>query len=355
MPLPIEIVLFLFLLSTAIAIACLEDLFAAAMLTGIFSLLSAGLFTIMDAVDVAFTEAAVGAGVATVFILCTLSLTAKREYQQPTKVLPFIVVGITGAALIYGTLDMPAYGDPDAVTHRHLSAKFIEIEERAMFSQNEHAVESARHGNEEKAVGLPNIVTSILASYRGYDTFGEVTVIFTATIGVMLLLRGRRHKKSFTSQSRSDGNDVVKEQPMRMREKIILRVVSKAFIPFIFMFALYVQFHGDFGPGGGFQAGVIFAAGIILYGVIFGLDTMRSAVPERVLVYGIISGLILYGGVGIVSLLSGANFLDYDILDTHNPAHGQHLGILLVELGVGITVTCAMTTIFYGLAGRGKQ
>ena len=107
MPLPIEIVLFVFLLTTAVVIAILEDLFAAAMITGVFSLLSAGLFTMMDAVDVAFTEATVGAGVATVFMLCTLSLTAKREYQQPTRILPFVVVGITGAALIFGTLDMP--------------------------------------------------------------------------------------------------------------------------------------------------------------------------------------------------------------------------------------------------------
>ena len=202
MPLPIEIVLFIFLLTTAVVIARLEDLFAAAMLTGIFSLLSAGLFTIMDAVDVAITEAAVGAGVATVFILCTLSLTAKREYQQPTRILPFIVVGITGAALIYGTLDMPAYGDPDAVPHGHLSAKFIEIEEKAFFSQDKHAAEPAQHGSREKAVGLPNIVTSILTSYRGYDTFGEAAVIFTATIGVMLLLRTRRREKKVSPPDR---------------------------------------------------------------------------------------------------------------------------------------------------------
>ena len=147
----------------------------------------------------------------------------------------------------------------------------------------------------------------------------------------------------------------MKKQPMRMREMIILRVVSKAFIPFIFLFALYIQFHGDFGPGGGFQAGVVFAAGIILYGVIFGLDTMRLAVPERLMEYGIVLGLLLYGGVGIVSLISGANFLDYDVLNAHDPTHGQHLGILLVELGIGITVTCAMTTIFYALAGRGEK
>ena len=142
------------------------------------------------------------------------------------------------------------------------------------------------------------------------------------------------------------------KQPMRMRENIILRVVSNAFIPFIFLFALYVQFHGDFGPGGGFQAGVIFAAGIILYGVIFGLDTMRSAVPERAMEYGIVLGLMLYGGVGIVSLLSGANFLDYDVLNAHDPTHGQHLGILLVEFGVGLAVAGAMLVIFYAFAGR---
>lgn len=140
-----------------------------------------------------------------------------------------------------------------------------------------------------------------------------------------------------------------------MREKIVLRVVTKAFIPFIFLFALYVQFHGDFGPGGGFQAGVVFAAGIILYGVIFGLDTMQSAVPERLVEYGIALGLILYGGVGVYSLIFGANFLDYDVLNSHDPKHGQHLGILLVELGVGITVACSMTMIFYVLAKRGER
>ena len=175
MPMPIEIVLFVFLLILAVVIATLEDLFAAAMLTGIFSLLSAGLFTIMDAVDVAFTEAAVGAGVATVFILCTLSLTAKREYQQPAKVLPFIAVGITGAALIYGTFDMPAYGDPEAPIHQHIAPEYIE--------------------GTRTEFGLPNIVTAVLTGYRGYDTLGETTVIVTAAVGIMALLVGKRRRR----------------------------------------------------------------------------------------------------------------------------------------------------------------
>ena len=145
------------------------------------------------------------------------------------------------------------------------------------------------------------------------------------------------------------------DRPMGMRDKIILCVVSKTVLPYIFLFALYVQFHGDFGPGGGFQAGVIFAAGFILYGIIFGVDVMRRAIPEKVMEYGIALGIFIYGGVGVLSLVNGRHFLDYDFLSSHDPVHGQHLGIMVVELGVGITVASAMTTIFYALAGRGQR
>jgi multicomponent Na+:H+ antiporter subunit B len=137
-----------------------------------------------------------------------------------------------------------------------------------------------------------------------------------------------------------------------MRDFVILRVVSMAAIPLILLYALYVQFHGDFGPGGGFQAGVIFGAGLVLYGIIFGLTTLRRVVPESVLDAGLALGVLLYGGTGMTSMLLGGNFLDYALLDAHDPAHGRHLGILLVELGVGISVTSAMTLIFYAFGGR---
>ncbi len=140
---------------------------------------------------------------------------------------------------------------------------------------------------------------------------------------------------------------------MRMREKVVLRVVSRSFIPFVLLFGFYVQFHGDFGPGGGFQAGVIVAAGLILYAMIFGLDAARLVVPQRWTEIGAVVGVLLYGGVGALSLLLGGNFLDYNLLDSHDPMHGQHLGILLVELGVGITVTSVMIMIYYVFAGRG--
>ncbi len=139
-----------------------------------------------------------------------------------------------------------------------------------------------------------------------------------------------------------------------MKEYAILRIVTKILLPLILLFALYVQFHGDFGPGGGFQAGVIFAAGIILYSLVFGLDNAHRVFPPWLLRLCISSGVLIYAGVGVITLLRGGNFLDYGALDHHNPVHGQHLGILLVELGVGITVAAVMISIFFAFAWRGR-
>jgi multicomponent Na+:H+ antiporter subunit B len=138
-----------------------------------------------------------------------------------------------------------------------------------------------------------------------------------------------------------------------MNEKLILRVVSKFLIPYILLFALYVQWHGDFGPGGGFQAGVIFASGFILYALIFGVATVREVIPARATRHLLAFGVLLYSAVGVASMLMGGKFLDYNVL-AHEPTHGQHIGILLVELGVGITVASAMITIFCTFAGRAE-
>ena len=133
----------------------------------------------------------------------------------------------------------------------------------------------------------------------------------------------------------------------------ILRVISKLLIPFIFLFALYVQFHGDYGPGGGFQAGVIFASGIVLYTLIFGLERAQSAVPARVVEVLFSFGVILYASVGIAGILKGGQFLEYGVL-AHDPVHGQHMGILVIELGVGITVTAVVIAIFFAFVGRSE-
>ena len=134
-----------------------------------------------------------------------------------------------------------------------------------------------------------------------------------------------------------------------MKEYLVLRVITKLLTPFFLLFALYVQFHGDFGPGGGFQAGVIFAAGFILYALTFGVDNAQRILPEGILRAGLAGGVLLYAGVGVAALLLGGNYLDYSVLE-HNPVKGQHLGILLIEFGVGATVSCVMITVFYTFA-----
>lgn len=154
---------------TVFIIIRLHNLFAIVMLSGIYSLLAATFFVVVDGVDVAFTEAAVGAGISTVLMLGALSLTATQEKRNDSNTwLPLLIVVVTGAALVYGTLDMPAYGDPNAPIHVHVAPRYI----------SEALTETS----------VPNIVTAVLASYRGYDTLGEVTVIFTAGVGVLVLL-----------------------------------------------------------------------------------------------------------------------------------------------------------------------
>ena len=136
-----------------------------------------------------------------------------------------------------------------------------------------------------------------------------------------------------------------------MDDRVILRVGTKVLIPFILLFALYVQFHGDYGPGGGFQAGVIFAAAFVLYALVYGLgNAVRVLPPKAVYICGAL-GVTVYIGVGYVTMALGGAFLDYNVL-AHDPTHGQHYGILAVELGVLITVFGVMVAIFYAFAGR---
>lgn len=136
-----------------------------------------------------------------------------------------------------------------------------------------------------------------------------------------------------------------------MSHHLILRVAAKLLIPFILIFALYVQFHGDYGPGGGFQAGVIFAAAFVLYALVFGVEAARRIAPARLLEAGIAGGVLLFAGTGLACMLMGGHFLDYDFLAA-DAVEGQHHGILLVELGVGITVAAVMIAVFLAFAGR---
>jgi multicomponent Na+:H+ antiporter subunit B len=138
-----------------------------------------------------------------------------------------------------------------------------------------------------------------------------------------------------------------------VKHNLILRVIAKLLIPVIVLFAFYVQFHGDYGPGGGFQAGVIFSVTFILYALIYGLDTAQRVMPLGVLRFLASLGVLIYAGTGIAALLRGGNFLDYNVLAA-DPIAGQHIGIIVIELGVGITVSAVMLLAFFTFAGRGR-
>lgn len=138
-----------------------------------------------------------------------------------------------------------------------------------------------------------------------------------------------------------------------MVEKTVLRVITKLVVPVIILNAFYVQFHGDFGPGGGFQAGIIFAAAFIVYGLIFGTGIARRVITAAATRVMLSLGVLLYGGTGIAAMLMGGEFLNYSVL-AHDPLNGQHWGIFAVELGVGITVAGAMVSIFFTFASHVK-
>ena len=322
----------LFILSlcvlTALGAMRARNLFAAVMLMGIFSLLMAAEFILLDAPDVALTEAAVGAGISTVLLLSALALTAEEEQVRGMSPwLAVVVVVITAAVVFYATFDKPPLGDPDTPVQTHVAAEYFPMT--------------------RDLVDIPNVVTAVLASFRGYDTLGEVIVVLTAAIGVLFLIGpdapvGRKSPP----RSRAASEGLKHHQP--------LRIVGKIAIPFIILFAFYVQFHGEYSPGGGFQAGALFAAAIILYGLLEGRPRAASVIPPGVLRAMAAGGALIFGGVGVVTMLLGGNFLQYDVLRA-DPVKAQQFGIIAIEAGVGITVAGVLLAIYHAFAARGES
>jgi multicomponent Na+:H+ antiporter subunit B len=312
------------LLITGIAIVRTPNLFVAVMLSGIFSLLLATNFFLLDAADVALTEAAIGAGISTVLFLGALALTADHETTRSSnRRIALVTVIITIAAIIVATFDMPRFADPAAPAHQHVAPWYLETT--------------------REAIDIPNVVTAVLGSFRGYDTLGEVYVVYTAGIGVLFLLGTGAPRRSESL----DG------QALGLRHYLIPRVVGRMLIPFILLFGLYVQFHGEYSPGGGFQAGAIVAAAIILYALLEGEKRALEVLPRGLLTGLIAGGALLYAGVGIAGIILGGNFLDYSVLSS-DAVKGQQMGIILIEAGVGITVTGVLLSIFHAFAARGR-
>lgn len=327
----ISAILLAYLVILSIAIYCDDNLFSAAMLMGIYTLLCAAIFVAMDAVDVAFTEAAVGAGISTILILAALSLSNyhKEDHHNIKKntlqtTVSLIITFALGILLAFGFHDIPAYGQQNVPAYQGVAQHYIH--------QSEHEI------------GVPNIVTSILASYRGYDTLGELTVIFVAGITVLMLLGyGLKQKTNNLPNT------------IELQKYIVLRVVSRMLMPYILLFALYVQFHGDYGPGGGFQAGVILASGIILHILFYGHKQTQKVIAPEITCYLMAIGVLIFAGTGIVTLLQGGNFLEYNVLNPNNPIQGQHWGILVIEFGVGLTVAAVMLSLFYSFSKQTKD
>ncbi len=307
------------LLTVTLVIVYIQSPVSLVLLSGIYSITICTLFVILDAVDVAFTEAAVGAGISSILFFAVI-----RPEDEPRVVVSWpssraILLGVgVGVLLLAGTLDMPMYGDPMAPAHQHLALRFL--------------------GQSMEEIGIPNVVTSVLASYRGYDTLGEVVVIFTAGMAV-LLLRSKDREAPETPGAQGRAGPELMANP-------VLKTVLLRMIPLVVLFGLYVQFHGDYGPGGGFQAGVILGAGLITYGLLSTATRLKRILSDRWVILGMALGVLLYGFVGVAGLFLGANFLDYSVLGDTRTA-GQHLGIILIELGVGLTVSCTMVSLYY--------
>ncbi len=266
-----------------------------------------------------------------------------------------ILVVILGSVLIYGSLEFPPWGDPTSPANSHVSPYYIE-----------KSVEDT---------SVPNLVTAVLADYRGYDTMFETIVIFTAGIACIFLLRIFRKEETETRLYRHipTGITLRIEKSGKFPEKsaaferidsvwvphdLIVKTTCRLIVPFIQIFGLYVIAHGHHSPGGGFQGGVILGAAMILFAVAFNLRSAIRRMSERLTVMLSALGVFIYAGTGALCVLLGLNYLDYSALAGVlgvDPVTARSHGILIVEIGVGIAVMAVMVTLYYNLASAGKH
>ncbi|MCP4752810.1 MAG: Na(+)/H(+) antiporter subunit B [Proteobacteria bacterium] len=271
------------------------------------------------------------------------------------KAIGLITVIICGCLLIYGSLDFPGWGDVTSPASTYLSPYYIEksIEDTA----------------------VPNMVTAVLADYRGYDTMFETTVIFAAGLACFFLLRTHKRKSSTHRLYRHistglvvriEEGGTIPDDTTRFERMdslwtpydLVIKTTCRLVIPFIQLFALYVIAHGHHSPGGGFQGGVILGAAIILFAISHDLRTTMNRISERISALLSAAGVFLYAGTGMVCLLLGAAFLDYSalapLLGSDSVMSRSH-GILIVEIGVGLAVMAVMIWLYYNISSAGKH
>ena len=271
------------------------------------------------------------------------------------KAIGIAIIASLGALLIYCSFDFPAWGDPHSPASSHVSPYYIE--------------------NTIADTSVPNIVTSVLADYRGYDTMFETVVIFTAGIACIFLLRTFRSIEPETRLYRHiptgitlriekggkypDGSrDFERLDTDWVPYGLIVKTTGRMIIPFIQIFALYVIAHGHYSPGGGFQGGVILGASMILFAIAFNLRSAIRRLGERLSAFLCFLGVLIYATTGLLCMLYEKNYLDYgglaNILGI-DPVGARSQGILFVEIGVGIAVMAVMVILYYNLASAGRQ
>jgi multicomponent Na+:H+ antiporter subunit B len=319
----------------AFATIMVKDLLSAAIIFGAYSFLMCLLWTEMGAVDVAFTEASVGAGVSTVLFIAAVHQTSRKVKPRKSgrwlsKIIALAAALLTGLVLLIAEADFPGFGDLFTPASLHLSPYYI--------TQTLHDT------------NVPNMVTSVLADYRGFDTMFETAVIFTAGLAVIAILR--RFKKDDRCEL-PEPYVISAGYP-----DTIIRFVARQLVPFIQLFALYVVAHGHHSPGGGFQGGVILGASFILLALCYDTRMIIGRMSERwnVLLGNI--GVLIYAGIGFLCLLLGANFLDYSMLSKVLPATDKIMarshGMLGIEIGVAIAVMAIVVSIYINIISHGK-
>ena len=247
------------------------------------------------------------------------------------KLIGIISIFLTGALLMVAVIDFPDWGDPQSPASTYLSVYYL------------------THVLQDSAV--PNVVTAVLADYRGFDTMLETAVVFVAGVAIYAILRSTDEPTHHLKN---------KHRPITGPEEkdMIIRTTTRLLLPAIQIFAFYVIAHGHHSPGGGFQGGVILAAGLILVAITFSLHKAMGMVTEKMGMVFSNTGIFIYGGTGLLCLFLGANFLDYSVLEAVYPATDEVMArshsMLVVEVGVGFTVMSSLYLIYGNLASKGR-
>jgi len=250
--------------------------------------------------------------------------------MKPIKLAALLTVIVTGGLLLYATGDFPDWGDPLSPANAgDLSTYYIQ--------------------DSRDATEVPNLVTSVLADYRGYDTMFETVVIFVAGLGILSILGHGNRQKALA--------DPVPSETEHERDMITI-MTCRLVVPIIQIFALYVIAHGHYSPGGGFQGGVMLGASFILIALTSGLpDALKRLSQERALFLAGL-GILIYAGWGLVCMFLGSNFLDYEILHKVLGGTGvkaRYDSMLIVEIGVAFTVMAIMFIIYAVLSSKGRM